>query len=241
MKKLLLLSLISLFGISCDTEIQEINSKQKNISLPIELVNLNNNTTNRIKFENVVEAVIYDLATLNSSCDVSNIGFESFTNSTNFNDYFTSPNSYFNLNGTPNANYSEFPTNYITKGLTHIFSNPNFLPMPIMSPGQINPITGQEYYVTRVNNYYTEYIFINHSNGIDPISSNPIYSFLSDNISSIKSNQIRNLIACQIIQEANNIDPTAFILDIGVDDDSLLCTNCNDRMIKVWIKWAYNR
>src|SRR5574343_582577 len=196
--------LIVLLSISCDTENQEINNQKSSNSFNIEYVDKNDNITNRTT--NTV-ASTYELENLSSSCNLTSIGFQSFTNNVAFND----PTNF--MSGLiANDMYGELPTSYLTRGLTQIFSNPNFLPMPSMSPGQINPVTLE-----------------------------PTYLFLSDNISPTTSNQIRNLIACKLLQEANNIDPTAFILDIGVDNESLLCLDCNTRLLKVWVKWGYHR
>lgn|SRR5574343_193872 len=225
--------LIVLLSISCDTENQEINNQKSSNSFNIEYVDKNDNITNRTT--NTV-ASTYELENLSSSCNLTSIGFQSFTNNVAFND----PTNF--MSGLiANDMYGELPTSYLTRGLTQIFSNPNFLPMPSMSPGQINPVTGLPYYKTMVNNYYTEYNFTNYSNGVNPVTLEPTYLFLSDNISPTTSNQIRNLIACKLLQEANNIDPTAFILDIGVDNESLLCLDCNTRLLKVWVKWGYHR
>jgi len=77
----------------------------------------------------------------------------------------------------------------------------------------------------------------------------PYYNYFDDSsISAIEANEIRDIIACYLIENSTNIDTTAFIQDISVayNDDLTLCCNdpddpcCNQFRFNVYVKWGYH-
>lgn len=177
----------------------------------------------------------YFLPDLQSNCDLSSIGFDDFTSNVDLNFlYGYNPPFYPIFNNS--EQYGMFPSDELSVALTGLFNYDNFLPME--RPPVINPVTGAPYKVTRINRFYDEYMFADPQI-YDYVSDTSYYEFINGNPSS--SNELRDLIACKLIEKANEIDPTAFLFDVGVRLDALLCGDCNPTVwVRVYAAWGYH-
>ena len=103
-------------------------------------------------------------------------------------------------------------------------------------PTTINPVTGNPYYQSRVNNYYHIYTFTD-------LQFQSIYNYFDDGtLTSSEANEIRDKIACELINRSLDIDVTAFITDISVayNDDMVLCGCNGESHLNVAVKWGYH-
>ncbi|MGB2415371.1 MAG: hypothetical protein ACPH9L_07995, partial [Flavobacteriaceae bacterium] len=159
------------------------------------------------------------LVELDSDCDgLESIGLDSFDNPTTFNhnydDYFD--NLGFSSNRYTNT-YAEFPSSDLSKSLTGILLNDNFLPYTYV-PGQ----------VSTADFYWRHYYF--HDTTGDPFTNGSVES----------SNLLRDVIACKLLELSNDVytdSDNVFMYDIGVAGTGLLCGGCT-QIIYVRIKWG---
>jgi len=178
---------------------------------------------------------------LNTGCDLETYNFEDFDSNMqwhNIGDLFQNSQV---LGMFGSSDYGEFPSNILAKGLTAIFKdNDNFLKMkrPL---SLINPKTNAPYYQTRLNSYYSEYFFYENAH-YDFYTSELSYDIINGEINS--SNNLKEILACEILTYAEDLDDTAFITDIGFNIDTTLCNdgavNCQYRFVQIFIKWGYH-
>lgn len=243
-KKIFMLALIASF-VSCESE--KLNDSDENTEfkeLPIVYVDkVFDDLSRGNNFLQPFEE--FSLSSLDSSCDLSSFSFADIANNVNWFD--PNSNSGFNpyANGYfSNNTYGQLPSSYLTESLTYILNDLDFIHSPsIMPPTLINPVTGNQYHQTVLNNYYHEYRFKDYE-VFNTTTYQDEFQFLFNDMTPLQSNLVRDIIACKLLQEANIIDPTAFIQDVGVQSDwTALVNNENNnvtRILSVWVKWGYH-
>lgn len=240
MKKQFLLLLTVVFFYSCDKDDTIVDLNQNSRKFPVEYVDYQgNDQVGRII--NLPPILNFDLQYLNSDCDLSGQNLQSFSTPVNVELGGFTP-TYPSVPGTYGSDYGQFPSSILTKALTGIYNNQDYINLTgflfadIPPPGN-NPVTGNPYYISRVNNFYHAYKFNDYIVELPDGSTDFSNSYLTGEVS--RSNELKELIACQLIEEANDIDDTAFIHDIGIEVDAPV-SNLTHRFVMVYVRWGYH-
>lgn len=215
---------------SCDNDSLS-DPENLSLELPIEYINeTNDNASRGSSNTNFKPPISFDFYNLDSDCDLSSINFDDFTTSVNL-DWGGGYNPPYWPRFNNSEQYGSFPADDLTVALTGLFNDDDFLIMK-RPTSIINPKTNSPYRVTRIESYQ-EYIFEDSSVG-------SWREFINGSAES--SNQIRDLIACKLLEIAEDKDPTAFIVDIGVTAlSSTACISCSEPIIlTVEVSWGYH-
>ncbi|MDC9721316.1 MAG: hypothetical protein PSN34_00910 [Urechidicola sp.] len=248
-KILLLIAILGIYSCQLNDEPVILEEAVSSSIFPIVYVDLDERENLRGSFfiDEVVTMVGGNLNVLIGSCDLSVENLNDFTTIKTLEDpNFWSPlqpdNSPFNTGQL----YGDFSSNFFTKSITGLFNVdeiPDYGLLPILQPSTtINPVTGNPYYQSRINDFYHQYVFEDEQ---FDLYGSPFYTYFEDaTITASEANEIRDKIACRLIESAIlDIDITAFIIDIGVayNDDHTLCLPCNNKnRINVYVKWGYH-
>jgi len=223
---------------SCEKDAFIEQSEIENKILPIVEVDYMPNGDQNSRFLLAPPPVIINVNELDVNCDLSNVIYDDFT--TNVNWYHYDSNDRFTPNTSIPNTYGEFPSIYFPKALQYVLNN-EVLPMQLL-PFSINPVTGLPYSMTIVQRYYTEYQFWDRPL-FNPTGPHE-FEFLVGSMTPAQSNELRDIIACRLIEEAAAIDATAFIMDLGIVTDARVDVDnpLNSRhIVQVYVQWAYDR
>jgi len=231
MKKGLLFVLVLSF-LSCDKEdVTQLDSENRVDNLNIVYVEEGENAEGRIgSFNPPIDYVFSDL---DSSCDLTSYGFMNFTTPflgvNLFGDSVTFPAllSPFETNSFGDLS-SVYPAHVFTAVMN---DNPTFLQM-------LAPPPGSPYTFTHINNFYRTYNFYDHGY-IDLISGMEVHDYI--NGSAASCNEIKEIIACQLLENATAIHPTAFIVDMVVDfNNTAPVSDTTPFVVNVYVRWGHH-
>jgi len=225
-----LLFVLALSFLSCDKEdVVLLDSESRVDNLNIVYVE-EGDVNGRVLVLN--EPIDYEFSNLDNSCDLTSYGLMNFSTPflgvNLFGDSVTYPalGSIFG----PNP-FSDLTSIYPAHVFTAVLNdNVPFLQMLPPPPGPL--------LYTKINNFYKTYNFYDHGY-LDPVSGLETHDYT--NGSAASCNEIKKIIACQLLENANAIDPTAFIVDLVVDFNYIAAGgSTTSHVVNVYVRWGYH-